>query len=102
MVDPPKKALEGQASTSQPTKNQPKKEVVRQKPIEKDLPKDSPLKDKELPKESIPKEKDLQSEEIKRGLLERYAPPFNLQTEFSKIKIVVPLNEILRILEYRG
>ena len=58
--------------------------------------------DKELPKECIPKEKDLQKEEIKRYLIERSAPPFNLQTEFSKIKIVVPFNEILRIPEYRG
>ena len=39
---------------------------------------------------------------MKRDLVERSAPPFNLQTEFSKIKIVVPFNEILRILEYRG
>ena len=61
----------------------------------------APPKDKELPKESIPKEKDLQKEEIKRDLVERPTPPFNLQTKFSKIKIVVPFNEILRIPEYR-
>jgi len=44
----------------------------------------------------------LQREEIKRDLVERSAPPFNLQSEFAKIKIVVPFNEILRIPEYRG
>ena len=78
------------------------KEVVQQKPAEKDLPKASPHKDKDLPKESISKEKDLQREEIKRDLIERSTPPFNLQSEFFKIKIVVPFNEIFRILEYRG
>ena len=50
----------------------------------------------------VPKEKDLQKEEIKRDLIERYAPPFNLQAEISKVKIVVPFNEIIRIPEYRG
>ena len=59
VVGPPKKAPEGQASTSQPAKNQHRKEVVQQKPVEKDLQKAAPPKDKELPKESIPKEKDL-------------------------------------------
>ena len=102
VVDPPKKAPEGQTSASQPAKSQPRREVMQQKPIEKDFPKASAPKDKELPKESIPKEKDLQREEIKRDLVERFAPPFNLQTEFSKIKIVFPFNEILRIPEYRG
>ena len=102
VVDPPKKALEGKASASHPTKNQHRKEVVQQKPAKKDLPKASPPKDKEIPKESIPKEKDLQREEIKRDLVERSAPPFNLQSEFVKIRIVVPFNEILRIPEYRG
>ena len=101
MVDPPKRALEGQASASQPAKIQHRKEVVQQNPVEKDLPKDTPPKDKELPRESIPKEKDLQREEIKRYLVEIFAPPFNLQSEFSKIKIVVPFNEILSIPEYR-
>ena len=43
----------------------------------------------------------MQREEIKRNLVERPAPPFNLQNEFSKIKIVVPFNEILRISEYK-
>ena len=76
--------------------------MVQQKHVEKDLPKASPPKDKEIPKESIPKEKHLQREEIKRDLVEKSAAPFNLQTEFSKIKIVVPFNEILRISEYRG
>ena len=50
----------------------------------------------------VPKEKDLQREEIKRDVIERSAPPFNLQAEISKIKIDVPFNEILRIPEYRG
>ena len=49
----------------------------------------------------VPKEKDLQREEIKRDPIERSAPPFNLQAEISKIKIVVPFNEILRIPKYR-
>ena len=102
VVDPPKKDLEGHASASLPAKNQHRKEVVQQKPAKKDLPKAAPPKDKELPKESIPKEKDLQREEIKRDLIERSAPPFNLQSKFSKIKIVVPFNEILRIPEYKG
>ena len=97
VVDPLKRALEGQASASQPSKNQPRREMVQQKHVEKDFPKAAPPKDKELPKESIPKEKDLQREEIKRDLVEKSAPPFNLQTEFSKIKIVFPFNEILRI-----
>ena len=57
VVDPPKKALEGKASTSQP-----RREVVQQKPRKKDFPKVAPPKEKELPKESIPKEKDLQME----------------------------------------
>ena len=70
--------------------------------MEKDIPKAAPPKDKELPKEVIPKEKDLQKEEIKRDLIERSAPPFNLQIEISKVKIVVPFNEIIRIPEYRG
>ena len=46
VVDPPKKAPEGQASASQPTKSQPRGEVVQQKPVEKDFPKDTPPKDK--------------------------------------------------------
>ena len=41
-------------------------------------------------------------EEIKRDLSDRSAPSFNFQAEISKIKIVVPFNEILRIPEYRG
>ena len=64
VVDPPKKAPECQASASHPAKSQPRREVVQQKPTEKDFPKVAPPKDKELPKESIPKEKDLQREEI--------------------------------------
>ena len=50
----------------------------------------------------VPKEKDLQREEIKRDLIERSAPPFNLQAEISKVKIAVPFTEIIRIPEYRG
>ena len=57
VVDPPKKAREGQASTSHPAKNQPRREVVQQKLAEKDFPKVAPPKEKELPKENIPKEK---------------------------------------------
>jgi hypothetical protein len=74
---------------------------VQQKPKEKQVPKAAPPKVKELPKEIVPKEKDLLREEIKRDPIER-STPFNLQAEISKIKIVVPLNEILRIPEYRG
>ena len=50
----------------------------------------------------FPKEKNLLREEIKRDPIERFAHPFNLQAKISKIKIVVPFNEILRIPEYRG
>jgi hypothetical protein len=80
------------------------KEVVQQKPVEKDLPKDSPSEEKDLPKESIPKEKDLHKEEVKKDLItvERPTPPFSLQIEISKIKIFVPFNERLRNPEYRG
>ena len=99
---PPKKVTDGQASTSHPTKIQPKKEVVQQRPKEKKLSKASPPKDKEPHKEVVHKERDFPNKEIKRDLIERSAPPFNLQTEISKIKIVVPFNEILRIPEYRG
>ena len=70
---------------------------MQQNPTETDLPKVAPPKDKELSKESIPKEKDLQREEIKSDLVERSAPPFNLQSKFSKIKIDILFNEILRI-----
>ena len=76
--------------------------MVQHKPTKKDVPKAAPPKDKELPKEVVPKEKDLQREEIKRDLIERSSPPFNLQAEISKVKIVVPFNEIIRIPEYRG
>ena len=75
---------------------------MQHKPIEKDIPKAAPPKDKELPKEVVPKEKDLPREEIKRDLIERSTPPFNLQAEISKVKIVVPFTEIIRIPEYRG
>ena len=95
-VSPPKRVPQGQASASQPAKAQPRKEVVQPKPIEKDIPKAAPPKDTELPKEVVPKEKDLQREEIKRELIERSAP-FNLQAEISKVKIVVPFTEIIRI-----
>ena len=101
-VAPPKRVPSGQTSPSQPVKAQPRKEVVQHKPIEKDVPEAAPPKDKELPEEAVPKEKDLQKEEIKRDLIERYAPPFNLQAEISKVKIAVPFNEIIRIPEYRG
>ena len=97
-----KRVPQGQASASQPAKAQPRKEVVQHKPVEKDIPKSTPLKDNELPKEVVPKEKDLQEEEINRDLIERSTPPFNLQAEISKVKIVVPFNEIIRIPEYRG
>ena len=104
VVDPPKKAPKGQALASQPTKNQPRREMVQQKPAQKYFPKASPSKEKELPKESIPKEKDLHKEEIKKELLivESPAPHFNMQNEISKIKISVPYNEILRNIEYKG
>ena len=46
VVDPPKKDLEGQSSTSHPVKNMPRKEVVQQKHMGKDLPKDNPSKEK--------------------------------------------------------
>ena len=59
VVDPPKKAHEGQALASQPSKNLPRREMVQQKLAEKDFPKASPSKEKEIPKENIPKEKDL-------------------------------------------
>ena len=75
---------------------------MQQKPKEKEVPKAAPPKDKELPKEMVPKEKDLHREEIKRDPIERFAPPFNLQAEFSKIKIVVSFTEIIRIPENRG
>ena len=91
VVAPPKKLIQGQASASQPAKIFPRKEVVQHKPIEKDIPKATPPKDKELPKEMVPKE-DLKRKEIKRDPIERSAPPFNLQVEISKIKIVVPFN----------
>jgi hypothetical protein len=102
VVAPPKKVTQGQASASRPAKIQPRKEVVKQKPKEKEVPKAAPPKDKELPKEVVPKEKDLPREEIKRDLIERFAPPFKLQDEISKIKIVVPFNEILSIPKYKG
>ena len=102
VVAPPKKVTQGQASASQPARIQPKKEVVQQKTKEKELSKAAPPKDKELPKQAAPKEKDLPREEIKRDLIERSAPPFNLQADISKIKIAIPFNEILRIPEYRG
>jgi hypothetical protein len=70
--------------------------------VEKDIPKAAPPKDKELPKEVVSKEKDLHREEIKRVFIERSTPPFNLQTKISKIKIVVPFIEIIRIPEYKG
>ena len=75
---------------------------MQQKPIGKDVPKSAPPKDKKLPKEMVPKEKDLQREEIKRDLIERSTPPFNLQAEISKVKIAIPFSEIIRIPEYKG
>ena len=68
-VSPPKKVAQGQAFASQPTKTQPRKEVVQQKPKEKEVLKASRPKNKELPKEMVPKEKDMQREEIKRDML---------------------------------
>ena len=97
VVSIPKKVIQGQASASQPAKIQPRKEVVQQNPKEKEVSKAAPPKDKEPPKEVAPKEKDLQKKEIKRDHIERFAHPFNLQAEMSKIKIAIPLNEILRI-----
>ena len=41
-------------------------------------------------------------EEIKRDFIEKSAPPFNLQAEFSKIKIAIPFTKIIRIPEYKG
>ena len=81
VVAPPKKVTHGHASVSHLAKIQPKKEVVQQNPVEKEIPKATPPKVKELPKETVPKEKDLPREEIKRDLVERFAPPFNLQVE---------------------
>ena len=68
----------------------------------KEVPKAASPKDKEPLKEVVPKEKDLPREEIKRDFIEKSTPPFNLQAQFSKIKIVVPFTEIIRIPEYRG
>ena len=48
MVDPPKKALEGHTSASQLVKNLPRKEVVQQKTIERNLSKESISKEKDL------------------------------------------------------
>ena len=75
---------------------------MQQKPKEKEVPKAAPPKDKEPLKEVVPKEKELPREEIKRYFIEKYAPPFNLQAEFSKIKIAIPFTEIIRIPDYRG
>ena len=55
VIDSPKKAQEGQAAASHPTKNEYRKEVVQQNLAEKDFPKDTPPKDKDIPKESVPK-----------------------------------------------
>ena len=84
VVAPLGRVLQGQSSTSQLAKARPRKEVVQHKPIEKDIPKAAPHKDKELPKEVVPREKDLQREEIKRDLIERFAPPLNLQLKFPR------------------
>ena len=46
VVDPPIEAPEGRASASQPTKNQPRREMVQQNPAEKDCPKVAPPKEK--------------------------------------------------------
>lgn len=102
LVAPPGRVAHGQALGSQPAKILPRKEVMQHKPTEKYFPKATPPKDKELPKEVVPKERDLQREEIKRNSIERSTPPFNLQTEISKIKIVVPFTKIIRIPEYKG
>ena len=75
---------------------------MHQKPKEKQVPKVSQPKDKEPLKEVVPKEKDLPREDIKRDFIEKFAPPFNLQAEFSKIKIAIPFTEIIRIPKYRG
>ena len=77
VVDPPKKALVNQASTSQSTKNIPNKQV-QQKNVGNDLP-----------KENISKEKYLQKDEVKKNLIvvEKNSPSFSLQNELSKIKI---------------
>ena len=39
---------------------------------------------------------------MKRDLIERFALPFNLQAEISKVKIAVPFTEIIRISKYKG
>ena len=75
---------------------------MQQKPKEKEVPKATPPKDKEPLKEVVPKEKDLPREEIKRDFIGKSAPPFNLQAEFSKIKIAIPFTKIIRIPKYRG
>ena len=49
-VAPPGKVTQGQASVVQPAKAQPRKEVVQQKPKEKEVPKANPPEDKEPPK----------------------------------------------------
>ena len=58
VVSPPKKVMDGQASTSHPTKIQPRKEVVHHKPKEIEVPKAAPPKVKETPKEIVPQDKD--------------------------------------------
>ena len=61
-VAPPKKVPQGQALASQSTTTQPRKEVVQNNPIEKDILKVAPPKDKELPKEVVPNKRELQRE----------------------------------------
>ena len=61
-VAPLGKVIQGQASVVYPAKAQPRKEVVRQKPKEKEVPKAAPPKVKETPKEVVPKEKDFLKE----------------------------------------
>ena len=46
VVDPPKKAPEGQASASQPAKILPRKEAIQQSPAKKDPPQVSSSKEK--------------------------------------------------------
>ena len=78
VVDSPKKALEGQTSTSHPTKNM-QREEVQKKTIGKELLKDTPSKEKDLPKENISKEKDLKKDEVKKYLL----PPLACKVKYQ-------------------
>ena len=57
MVDPPKKAPEGQTLASQSNKNLPRREVVQQKPTKKVFPKVTPPKKKIFQRKVDPNKK---------------------------------------------